>query len=80
MARITKDGWKAWYEERKRFAKRETQGFTGDIKALEQHIKTLREICPKDSVGYPHTTALEVLTELQQRVDEAKRYLAGVAG
>jgi len=78
MARITKDDWKAWNEERKRFAKRETQGFSGDIKALEQHIKTLREICPKDTAGYPHSTALTILNELQQRVDAAKEYLAGV--
>ncbi len=79
MARTTKDDWKAWNEERKRFAKRESQGFTSDIKALELHIKTLREICPKDTAGYPHTKALLVLNQLQQRVDEAKRYLAGVA-
>ncbi len=78
MARITKDDWKAWNEERKRFAKREAQGFTADIVALELHIKTLREICPKDTAGYPHTRALMVLGELQQRLDEAKRYLASV--
>lgn len=78
MARITKDDWKDWKEERKRFAKRETQGFSGDIKALEQHIKTLREICPKDTAGYPHSTALTILNELQQRVDAAKKYLAGI--
>jgi len=80
MARITKDDWKAWDEEKKRFAKRETQGFTGDIQALEQHIKTLREVCPKDAAGYPHSTALWYLNRLQQRVDEAKKYLAGVGG
>ncbi|GAJ10241.1 unnamed protein product [marine sediment metagenome] len=80
MPRITKDDWKAWREERQSFAKREAQGFTTEIKALEQHIKTLREICPKDTAGYPHTRALMVLDELQQRVDEAKRYLASVGG
>ena len=80
MARTTKDDWKAWNEERKRFAKREAKGFTAEIEALELHIKTLREICPKDSAGYPHTTALIVLNELQQRVDAAKRYLAEVGG
>lgn len=78
MARLTKDDWKAWNEERKRFARRETQGFSGDIKALEQHIGTLREICPKDTAGYPHSTALTILIELQQRVDAAKKYLAGI--
>ena len=80
MARTTKDDWKAWREERKQFAKREAQGFTAEIKALEQHIKTLREICPKDTAGYPHTRALFELNKLQQGLDEAKRYLAGVAG
>ena len=80
MARLTKDDWKAWNKERERFARRETQGFSGDIKALEQHIKTLREICPKDTAGYPHSTALTILNELQQRVDAAKKYLASVAG
>ncbi len=80
MPRITKDDWKKWQEERERFAKHETQGFTGDIKALEQHIKTLREVCPKDSADFPHLRALTVLNELQERVDAAKRYLASVGG
>jgi len=79
VARITKDSWKAWDEEKNRFAKRETQGFTADLKALEQHIKKLREVCPKDTAGYPHNLALTYLNLLQQRVDEAKRYLASVA-
>jgi len=79
VPRITKDDWKAWNEEKKRFAKRETEGFTAEIKALEQHIKTLRDICPKDTAGYPHNRALMELNKLQQRVDEAKRYLASVA-
>ncbi|MBA7523082.1 hypothetical protein ES705_15205 [subsurface metagenome] len=78
MPRLTKDNWKARREEREQFAKRETQGFTAEIKALEQHIAKLREICPKDTAGYPHNRALMVLDELQRRVDEAKRYLASV--
>ncbi len=80
MARTTKDDWKAWNEERKRFAKREAQGFTAEIEALELHIKTLREICPKDTAGYPHSRALFELQKLQERLNEAKAYLAGVAG
>lgn len=80
MARTTKDDWKAWNEERKRFAKREAKGFTAEIEALELHIKTLREICPKDTAGYPLTRALFELNKLQQGVDAAKRYLAGVSG
>jgi len=78
MPRLTKDDWKAWNFEREQFAKRGAQGFTAEIKALEQHIAKLREICPKDTAGYPHTRALMVFNELQQRVDEAKRYLASV--
>ena len=78
MARSTKDSWVKWHEERRRFADRETQGFKGDIKALEQHIKTLREVCPKDSAGFPHLTALAVLNELRQRLDAARKYLAEV--
>lgn len=80
MARITKDDWKKWQEEREQFAKQETHGFTSDIKALEQHIAKLREVCPKDTAGYPHSTALYYLDELQQRVDAAKAYLASVGG
>ncbi len=80
MPRLTKDDWKAWDEERKQFAKREAQGFTAEIKTLEQHIAKLREICPKDTAGYPHTRALMELDKLQQRVDEANRYLASVSG
>ena len=80
MHRLTKDDWKAWNEERKQFARREAQGFTAEIKALELHIARLREICPKDNAGYPLIRALVVLNELQQRLDEAKRYLATVGG
>ncbi len=79
MPRQTKDDWKAWNEERKRFARIGTKGFAADIKALEQHIAKPREVCPKDTAGYPHTRALMVLNEFQLRVDEAKRYLATVA-
>ncbi|MBA7691169.1 hypothetical protein ES703_99709 [subsurface metagenome] len=78
MPRLTKDDWKAWNEERKRYAKREAQGFTAEIKALEQHIAKLREICPKDTAGYPQTRALMELDKLQRGLDEAKRYLVSV--
>ncbi|GAI61226.1 unnamed protein product [marine sediment metagenome] len=80
MARTTKDDWKAWNEERKRFAKREANGFTAEIEALELHIKTLRGICPKDTAGYPHSRALFELNKLQERLNEARKYLASVAG
>ena len=80
MSRTNKVDWKAWNEERKRFAKRGTQGFTADLEALEQHIKTLREICPKDKAGYPHNTALMVLNEEQKTLDAVKRWLVKVGG
>ncbi|MBA7520397.1 hypothetical protein ES705_12493 [subsurface metagenome] len=31
MPRITKDDWKAWDEEKKRFAERETEGYCLDL-------------------------------------------------
>ena len=79
MPRLSKDDWKAWDEEKKRFANRETQGFTADIKALEQHIAKLREVAPKDKVGYCHTTALSYLSNLQMKLDSIKSYV-GMGG
>ncbi|MBA7500015.1 hypothetical protein ES704_02767 [subsurface metagenome] len=35
MLRLTKDDWQAWDEEKKRFAKRETEGFAAEIKAKQ---------------------------------------------
>ncbi|MBA7632597.1 hypothetical protein ES703_40146 [subsurface metagenome] len=78
MTRITKDNWLPWHEEIKRYAKRDTEGLSRDMAALEAHIKKLREVCPKDSAGYPYTTALIYLNRLQNRLDQAKKYLATV--
>ncbi|MBA7661740.1 hypothetical protein ES703_69760 [subsurface metagenome] len=80
MTRITKNSWQPWRDEIKRFKARETQGLTKDMAALEAHIKKLREICPKDSAGYPHITALIYLNRLQMHLDGVKSYLAGVSG
>jgi hypothetical protein len=77
MPKLTKDDWKAWEEEKKRFAKRETGGFTADLKALEQHIAKLREVAPKDKAGWPHNTALAYLNQLQMRLDGIKSYVSG---
>ncbi|MBA7621321.1 hypothetical protein ES703_28681 [subsurface metagenome] len=76
MPRQTKDDWTAWHEEIRRYAQRETQGLSADLKALEQHIAKLREVCPKDRAEYPHLTALIYLNRLQIRLDEVKSYLA----
>jgi len=79
MPRITRDKWQPWHDEIKRYAARESEGLDEDLKALEAHIKKLREICPKDSAGYPTTRALAHLNNLQMRLDGVKSYLAGVS-
>ena len=78
MSRLTKDDWAKWQDEVKAYASRDTQGFSADIKALDEHIGKLWEVCPKDKAGYPHTTSLIYLNRLQQRLDYAKKYLSGV--
>jgi len=78
MPRLTKENWQPWHGEIKRFGARETEGLDKDLIALEAHIKKLRKICPKDSAGYPHTTALIYLNQLQTRLDEVRSYLANV--
>ncbi|MBA7607862.1 hypothetical protein ES703_15031 [subsurface metagenome] len=77
MAKLTKDDWSAWHDEIKRYAKRETEGFTADLKALEQHIAKLREVAPKDKAGWLHNTALTYLNQLQMKLDSIKSYIAG---
>jgi len=80
MARHTKNDWQPWHDEIKRFGTRETEGLDKDLKALEAHIKKLREICPKDSAGYPTTRALTYLNKLQGHLDGVKSYLTSVSG
>ena len=76
MPKKKKTNWQPWDEEIKRYAARETEGLDRDLKALEDHIKKLRKICPKDSAGYPLTKALAYLSELQTRLNGVKGYLA----
>ncbi|MBA7701591.1 hypothetical protein ES703_110331 [subsurface metagenome] len=78
MPRIKMDNWRPWLEEIKRYAARETEGLTKELAALEAHIKKLREICPKDSAGYPVNAALTYLNKLQMRLDGVKSYLSRV--
>ncbi|MBA7477218.1 hypothetical protein ES707_12620 [subsurface metagenome] len=80
MPRITKDNWQLWHAEIWRFGARETEGLDKDLKALAAHIKKLREICPKDSAGYPLVRALAYLNKLKIRLDGVRSYLAGVSG
>ncbi len=79
MPRTTGDKWQPWYDEIKRFKARETKGLDKDLAALAAHAKKLREICPKDSAGYPGTRALIYLNKLQIHLDGVKSYLAGVS-
>jgi len=76
MTRTTRDDWQPWRDETKRFAERETEGLSKDLAALEAHTKKLREVCPKDSTGYPHNLALCYLNRLQIKLDGVKSYLA----
>ena len=78
MPRLTKDNWQPWHDEIKRFKSRETEGLDKDLAALEAHIKKLREICPKDSAGYPTIRALTYLNKLQMHLDGVKSYLVRV--
>jgi len=76
---LHKEDWQPWHDEIKHYAKRETQGLTRDLEALEAHIKKLREVAPKDSAGISlHTTALIYLSSLQNRLDGVKSYLSRV--
>ena len=70
-----KADWEKWHEERERFARRETEGFEGDIKALEAHIKNLREVSPKDSAGYPVGDALSYIADLERKLSSIKSYV-----
>jgi hypothetical protein len=77
MAKPTKAKWSAWHDEINRYAKRETEGFTADRKALEQHIVKLREVARKDKAGWLDNTALTYLNQLQMKLDSIKSYVAG---
>lgn len=80
MTRTTKNNWQPWKEEIERYKARETEGLDKDLKALEAHIKKLRQVCPKDSAGYPNNHALEYLNDLQMRLDGVNSYLSRAVG
>jgi len=67
MAVIKKDDWKMWNEERERFQKRDTEGFTQDLKALTIHILKLQDLAPKDKANWPVGQALRVIDGLQSQ-------------
>lgn len=72
------EAWERWHQERTSFVKRETEGFTKDLKALEQHIKKLQEIAPKDEAGWPVTNALTIITKLQKDYIRFKSLLGNI--
>ncbi len=74
-----KDKWQPWRDEIERFKARETEGLDKELKALEAHIKKLREICPKDSAGCPTNRALDYLNKKQVRLNGVRSYLASVS-
>lgn len=73
---LHKEDWQPWHDEINRYARRETQGLTKDIEALEAHIKKLREVAPKDRAGYPYITALTYIDKLQGYLDRVKSYVS----
>ena len=76
---LHKEDWQPWHDEIKSYAKRETQGLDKDLAALEEHIKRLRKVAPKDSAGIStHTNALIYLNSLQNRLDGVRSYLSRV--
>ncbi|MBA7522460.1 hypothetical protein ES705_14579 [subsurface metagenome] len=74
------DSWQKFHKEIERFSKRETAGFSGDIAALEDHIKRLRSVAPKDKAGYPFGNAQDYLQRLNMSLAQAKKYATGVTG
>jgi len=72
----TKNGWEAWQEEREDFLARETEGFTKDLRALKQHIRTLGKVCPKDEAGFPVQTALIHIDRLTKEYNRFKTYIS----
>lgn len=75
---LHKGDWQPWHDEIKRYAKRDTQGVTRDLEALEAHIKKLGELAPKDKAGCRHTNAIIYLNTLQTRLTSVKSYLSRV--
>lgn len=70
-----KQDWQAWHEERERFVSRDSEGFTQDLKALEQHIKKLTEVSPKDKAERPVVQALNLISELTKDFNRYKNSL-----
>lgn len=75
MPKPTNADWAKWHAEIEHFHDRTSDGFAGDIIALETHIKKLVEICPKDAIDYPIWAAREYILQLQTALENAKRYL-----
>jgi len=74
MTLPTATDWKAWNEERNRYRGYHTQGFDADIKALEIHIRQLKEVAPKDKANWPVRNALSVIDHLEEDLAAAKAW------
>ncbi len=72
---MTEDDWKAWNEERQRFRELEPQGFEQDTASLEEHIRRLVEIAPKDKAGWMYGNALDIINLLQKQLNLAKAWM-----
>jgi len=70
-----KADWTSWHLERSRFLARDTEGFTKDLKAFEQHIKNLTELSPKDTAGFPVGQALFHIDKFHAEYNRFKKYL-----
>jgi len=75
----SKEDWTKWNEVRNCFQDRDTEGFTKDLEALRAHIKTLRDVSPKDKAGVPETTALLYLDRLTAEYNRFKNYMESVS-
>lgn len=69
-----KNNWGQWNDERAAFTARDTEGFSHDLKALGNHIKSLTVAAPKDAAGWPNTNALKVINQLRQDYIRFKAY------
>ena len=74
----TKEQWEEWNKERERYRELESQGYEQDIENLTAHIKKLLDIAPKDKAGWMNLNALDVVTQLRQKLLGAKTFFGNM--
>jgi len=72
MTNQAKIDWTAWNAERREFRDRDSQGFDADCEALEKHIKTLRDVAPKDSAGWMNSRCIVLIERLRRDLYQAR--------